>query len=142
MAVLTARVKPRTDDNDSRNHFQFCKEAGKFGYRVDGCVGAGGPEFGRHGRCAHYAHRRDSGAAGHLNVVGSIADVDALFGGETQSSKRELQGRGMRFPERGVFRENAYGEAAAESEFPKLLPDARAATARDQTQDDSSCEEW
>src|SRR5258708_15492268 len=76
---------------------------GELGDGIEEEVGIGGAEPGFGGEGAEDGDGgTDTGAAGHLEVLWGVADVDGFAGAKAHVAKSEAQRGGMRFAETGI----------------------------------------
>jgi hypothetical protein len=79
-------------------------------------------------------------AAGHLDILWRITNIDAVFRRKAGEIESMSERRRMRLATRGVFRTNAHSEMACKLQIFQLDTDAVAAAACHQTQYESLCE--
>ena len=98
---------------------------------VEEKVGFGGAEAGFGGERAEDGDGANSGATGHLEIFGGIADVDASGGIQAHLAQGETQRGGMRLAVTCVSTADVRSEEIGELEEAQLAHDAVAVAAGD-----------
>ena len=92
----------------------------------------------RHGRSAEHANRAHARAMRHLNIFGSIADIDAHRGSDAKPLQRHSQRSGMRLSPRRVFAAHFRLKHVRHSVFAQLATDTGAVSTGNQSDPESA----
>src|SRR5260221_890154 len=113
---------------------QLAQGVGEISDGVEEQVGFGSAEAGFGGERAEDGDGADSGAAGHFEIFGGIADVNAGGGIQGHLAQGETQRAGMRLAVPSVSAADMRCEKIDELEETQLADDAVAITAGDHTE--------